>query len=101
MKRIITLTLSIGAFALSWAIGFITPSPAGAGFRDVLLVVLLSTQIGAHDAAAITLVSRVATIVADGITAGAAVASYKYQHRKSLEAGTTSAEQALLPTREN
>jgi Lysylphosphatidylglycerol synthase TM region len=91
------LSLCIGAFALSWAIGFVTPSPAGAGFRDVLLIVLLSTQMSAHDAAAITLVSRVATIVADGITAGAAVAFYKYRHRKSLEAATTSAGQALLP----
>jgi glycosyltransferase 2 family protein len=95
------LPLCIGAFALSWAVGFVTPSPAGAGFRDVMLGVLLSTQMSAHDAAAITLVSRVATILADGITAGAAVAYYKYQHRKSLAAATTPAEQALLPTREN
>ena len=95
------LPLCIGAFALSWAIGFVTPSPAGAGFRDVLLVVLLSTQMSAHDAAAITLVSRVATTLADGITASAAVAFYKYRHRKSLEAAMTSADQALLPTREN
>jgi hypothetical protein len=95
------LPLCVGAFALSWAIGFVTPSPAGAGFRDVLLVVFLSTQMGAHDAAAITLVSRVVTIVADGITAGVAVASYKYRHRKSLEAVTSAAAQEPLTAREN
>ena len=37
------------------------PVPAGAGFRDVVLVALLSIQMSVHDAAAITLVSRVAT----------------------------------------
>jgi hypothetical protein len=95
------LPLCIGAFALSWAIGFVTPSPAGAGFRDVLLVVLLSTQIGAHDATAITLVSRVATTVADGITAGVAVASYKYQHGKNLEAVARAADQESLIARGN
>jgi hypothetical protein len=95
------LPLCIGAFALSWAIGFVTPSPAGAGFRDVLLVVFLSTQMGAHDAAAITLVSRVVTTVADGITAGVAVASYKYRHRKSLEAVTSAADQEPLTARGN
>jgi hypothetical protein len=95
------LPLCIGAFALSWAIGFVTPSPAGAGFRDVLLVVFLSTQMGAHDAAAITLVSRVVTAVADGITAGVAVAAYKYRNRKSLEAITSAAHQEPVTAREN
>ncbi len=95
------LPLSVGAFALSWAIGFITPTPAGAGFRDVMLVALLSTQMSVHDATAITLVSRVATTVADGITAGVAVISYKYMHRKSLEAATSAVEQEPLAAREN
>jgi hypothetical protein len=55
----------------------------------------------AHDATAITLVSRVATTLADGITAGVAVASYKYRHRKSLEAVTSAEDQEPLTTREN
>jgi hypothetical protein len=94
------LPLSVGAFALSWAIGFVTPSPAGAGFRDVVLIALLSTQMSVRDATAITLVSRVATILADGITAGVAVLSYKYVHRKSLEAATSALEQEPLTVRE-
>ncbi|MGH3250745.1 MAG: hypothetical protein ACRDOI_31690 [Trebonia sp.] len=87
--------------AYSWAIGFVTPSPAGAGFRDVLLVVLLSTQMNAHDAAAITLVSRVVTTIADGITAGSAVAFYQYQHRRGIEAVTSAADQVPLTARDN
>jgi len=96
------LPLSIGAFALSWAIGFvIILAPAGAGFRDVLLVALLSTQMGVKEATAITLVSRVATTLADGITASVAVISYKYRHRKNLEAATSTVEQGPLTAREN
>lgn len=83
------LPLCIGAFALSWAIGFITPSPAGAGFRDVLLVTLLSTQMSVPAATAITLVSRVATTLADGITASVAVISHKYRYRESREAAVS------------
>jgi hypothetical protein len=95
------LPLVIGAFALSWAIGFVTPSPAGAGFRDVMLIALLSTQMSVHDATAITLVSRVATALADGITASVAVLSYKHLHRKSLEAVTSGVAQEPLTAREN
>jgi hypothetical protein len=95
------LPLSIGAFALSWSIGFVAiPSPAGAGFRDVMLVALLSTQIGVPYATAITLVSRVATTLADVISAGVAVTSYKYGHRKSLDAAAAAVEQATLPAHE-
>lgn len=95
------LSLSVGAFALSWAIGFTTPSPAGAGFRDVMLVALLSTQMSVHDATAITLVSRVVTTLADGINASVAALSYKYMYRKSLEAATSEAEREPLTALEN
>jgi hypothetical protein len=42
---------------------------AMAWFRDVVLVALLSSRMSVHDATAITLVSRVATTLADGISA--------------------------------
>jgi glycosyltransferase 2 family protein len=80
------LPLCIGAFALSWAIGFVTPSPAGAGFRDVVLVAILSTQMSVGAATAIALVSRIATTLADGITASVAVISYRYRHPESRKA---------------
>jgi hypothetical protein len=95
------LPLSIGAFALSWAVGFVMIlAPAGAGFRDVMLITLLSTQMSIPAATALTLVSRVATTLADGITASVAVISYKYRHRKGLETAST-VDQRLLPAREN
>jgi uncharacterized membrane protein YbhN (UPF0104 family) len=54
-----------------------TGGPAGAGFRDVMLVALLSTQMSIPAAAALTFVSRMATTLADMITASVAVISYK------------------------
>jgi hypothetical protein len=66
-----------------------------------MLVALLSTQMSVHDATAITLVSRVVTTLADGITASAAVLSCKYMYRKSLEAATSEAEREPLTAREN
>ena len=69
---------SVGAFAFSWAVGFvIVLAPAGAGFRDVLLAALLAPAMGAGPATAISLVSRIATSLADVITASAAVLSYR------------------------
>jgi len=96
------LPLSIGAFALSWAIGFVMIlAPAGAGFRDVMLIALLSTQMSVPAATALTLVSRVATALADVITASVAVISYKYRQRKGLEAATSAVAQTPLPARES
>jgi hypothetical protein len=78
------LTLSIGAFALSWAIGFvIILAPAGTGFRDAMLIAVLSTQMSVGAATAITLVSRIATALADGIAAAVAIIFYKYKRRES------------------
>jgi hypothetical protein len=76
------LTLSVGAFALSWAIGFvIILAPAGTGFRDAMLIAVLSTQMSVGAATAITLVSRIATALADGIAAGVSVIFYKYKYK--------------------
>lgn len=106
------LPLAIGTFALAWAIGFvIILAPAGAGFRDVMIVAVLSTQMSVGAATAIMLVSRVATTAADGITASVAVISYR--HHKKREAMATAgdrvgpkeeeraAAQEPLPVREN
>lgn len=72
------LVLSIGAFAFAWSVGFvIVLAPAGAGFRDALLILLLTPSIGSGPATAITLVSRVVTTLGDVICAGGAVISYR------------------------
>jgi hypothetical protein len=78
-----SLPLSVGAFAFAWAVGFvIVLAPAGAGFREVLLVLILSPAVGTDAATAITLVSRVATTLADVITAGAATLSYRREKKR-------------------
>jgi hypothetical protein len=77
------LPLSIGAFAFAFAVGFvIVLAPAGAGFREILLVAILSPTVGTGPATAITLVSRAATTIADVITAGAATAGYRRKKKR-------------------
>jgi hypothetical protein len=71
------LMTGIGAFALSWCVGFlIVLAPAGAGVREVILIAALTPLLGGNDAGAIAtaiaLVSRLVTILADLILAGAA-----------------------------
>lgn len=61
-----TAVVAFGGFAFAWSIGFIVVfAPAGAGIRDVLLLVVLHAVLPTQDAAAVVLVSRVLTIVAD------------------------------------
>lgn len=81
------LPLSVGAFAFAFAVGFvIVLAPAGAGFREVLLVALLSPAVGTGPATAITLVSRAATTLADAITAGAATVGYRREKQRGVHA---------------
>lgn len=65
------LLVAIGGFAFAWAAGFLAVFvPAGAGVRDVLLLVLLLPVLARPDATAVVLASRVATTAADLISAG-------------------------------
>ena len=77
------LPLSIGAFAFAFAVGFvIVLAPAGAGFREVLLIAILSPSVGTGPATAITLVSRAATTIADVLIAGGAIISYRHAKKR-------------------
>jgi glycosyltransferase 2 family protein len=68
-----TALVAIGGFAFAWSVGFLVVfAPAGAGIRDVLLLVLLGTVLRSADAAAVVLVSRVLMTVADLLSAGVA-----------------------------
>jgi hypothetical protein len=79
------LPLSVGGFAFAFAVGFvIVLAPAGVGFREVLLVAVLSPSVGAGPATAVTLVSRAATTVADVINAAAAVISYRHAKSRGM-----------------
>jgi uncharacterized membrane protein YbhN (UPF0104 family) len=57
------------AFAVAVGVIFI-PAPAGAGIRDVALVAALSSGLGATDALAAALASRVMLVVVDLVLAG-------------------------------
>jgi uncharacterized membrane protein YbhN (UPF0104 family) len=68
--------LSVGAFALGFAIGFvIILAPAGAGIREVVMVAILAHPVGvlAPTVGAVVLVWRAVTVVGDVMVAGAAL----------------------------
>jgi hypothetical protein len=63
-----------GAYALAWVVGFlVVAAPAGAGAREVTLVVLLAPVVGQDEAIAVAVVSRVVLTVVDLILAAASV----------------------------
>ena len=65
---------SVGAYALAWVAGFLVFfAPAGAGARELSLVVLLSPPLGQPEALAVAVLSRVISIIADVAAAAAGV----------------------------
>jgi hypothetical protein len=69
-----TALVAVGGFAFAWSIGFVVVfAPAGAGVRDVLLLVMLGSVVPTGEATAIVLVSRVLMTVGDLL--GAAIGS--------------------------
>jgi uncharacterized membrane protein YbhN (UPF0104 family) len=87
------LPLAIGAFAFAWSAGFVVIlAPAGAGVRDVIMIAMLHPPLTLGSAAAVSLVSRAVTLVADVITAGVATAYYRRdKKRTSLPSGQQAA----------
>jgi len=68
-----TAALAIGGFAFAWSAGFLVVfAPAGAGVRDVLLVLVLSPVLSTPAATAVALVSRVLLTGGDLLAAAAA-----------------------------
>jgi glycosyltransferase 2 family protein len=68
--------LSVGAFALGFAIGFVIIfAPAGAGVREIVMIAILTHPVGvvATTVGAVVLVWRAVTVVGDLIVAGAAL----------------------------
>ncbi|MDQ1618076.1 MAG: glycosyltransferase 2 family protein [Actinomycetota bacterium] len=83
---ITALPVAVGGFALAFSIGpLLVVLPAGAGVREAVLVVLLSTVLSAPEATAVALTSRGLLIVTDGLLAlaGAAV---PLRHRAAQDA---------------
>jgi glycosyltransferase 2 family protein len=69
-----TLLVSVGAYALSWVVGFLAVfAPAGAGVREVVMVAVLHTHPAAI-AVTVALASRAISVLADAVTGAAASA---------------------------
>ncbi len=77
---------SIAAFAVSSALGVLfVIAPAGAGVRDVLMVLLLADVVGVGGATAAALISRVTSLVWDLGGAGVAALLWQRTRRSAAE----------------
>jgi uncharacterized membrane protein YbhN (UPF0104 family) len=69
-----TLLVSLGAYSLSWAVGFVAVfAPAGTGVREAVMVAILHTRTTTAIALTIALVTRATSVVCDAV-AGAVAA---------------------------
>jgi glycosyltransferase 2 family protein len=81
-----TLLISVGAYSLSWAVGLVAPTPAGAGAREAVMVAVLHTQATAGIALTVALVSRALSVLADAVTGAAASALVGRRRLRQLRA---------------
>jgi uncharacterized membrane protein YbhN (UPF0104 family) len=73
---------SVGAYALAWVAGFVVFfAPAGAGARELSLVVLLAPVLERPEALAVAVVSRVLSVVGDLVVAACGIAAEKWHRR--------------------
>ena len=71
-----TILIALGGYAFAWCVGFVVIfAPAGAGFRDLLVVAVLAPVLPYAPALAVALVSRGVNTISDLLVAGAAAAS--------------------------
>jgi len=70
-----TLLVSIGAYSLSWAVGFLAVfAPAGTGVREAVMVAVLHLRTTTAIALVIALVTRATAVLCDAVTGAAAAA---------------------------
>jgi uncharacterized membrane protein YbhN (UPF0104 family) len=82
-----TLLVSVGAYSLSWVIGFLAVfAPAGAGVREAVTVAVLHSQTTTAIALTVALVSRAISVVADALTGAAASALVGRRRLRQLRA---------------
>jgi glycosyltransferase 2 family protein len=82
---------SLGAYPLAWAAGLVAVVlPAGAGARDVTLILVLSGVVSTNPAIAVAVVSRAVTTGCDLALAGAAVATVGAVVRQRVSAAARS-----------
>lgn len=83
-----TFALSLGAYALAWAVGFlIIFFPGGIGPREVALIAVLAPVMPSASALVVALVSRVVMTVGDLVWAGAGLAIARGGRGASRSAG--------------
>jgi uncharacterized membrane protein YbhN (UPF0104 family) len=93
-----TLLVSVGAYALSWAIGFVAVfAPAGAGVREAVMVAVLHTQTTTAIALTVALVSRALSVVADALTGAIASGLVGRRRLRQLRAERRPAKAASGP----
>jgi glycosyltransferase 2 family protein len=93
-----TLLVSVGAYSLSWAIGFLAVfAPAGAGVREAVMVAVLHTQTTTAIALTVALVSRALSVVADALTGAIASALVGRRRLRDLRAERAPTEPASGP----
>jgi glycosyltransferase 2 family protein len=82
-----TLLISVGAYSLSWAIGFLAVfAPAGAGVREAVMVAVLHSQTTTAIALTVALVSRALSVVGDALTGAIASALVGRRRLQQLRA---------------
>ncbi|MBC6456740.1 lysylphosphatidylglycerol synthase transmembrane domain-containing protein [Actinomadura sp. HBU206391] len=82
------MTLSFGAFALAWCLGFIVVvAPAGAGVREVAMVAALAPVLDGGTAIAAALCSRIVVSVGDLVCAGLAGLAARHAKVAPVETG--------------
>src|ERR1700761_7516245 len=68
-----TILIALGGYAFAWCVGFgFIFAPAGAGFRDLLIIAVLAPVLPYAPALAVALVSRGVNTISDLLVAGAA-----------------------------
>jgi len=87
-----TLLVSVGAYALSWVVGFLVVfAPAGAGVREVVMIAVLHTQTTAAVALTVALVSRAISVVCDALAGAGASALVGRRRLRKIRAARRSA----------
>ena len=89
------LLLSTGAYAVSWVAGFlVVVAPAGAGPRELALVVLLSQALPQSAALAVALVSRLLSTLCDLAVAGGGMVAERVHRARAPDPVTVAGARA-------
>jgi uncharacterized membrane protein YbhN (UPF0104 family) len=88
--------LAVGAYALAWTVGFLfLLAPAGAGLRELVLVLALAPALSGPSATAVAVVSRGVMTLGDLLWGGAAALIRPTNRRDGTSVATVSGVQQL------